>query len=1074
CEGLEKAHVILLLVSPDFIASDFCWSTEMARAMERHEAGTARVIPVLLRPVDNWQEAPFGKLQGLPPGGKAVTEHANRDVALRDVAAGVRTALEHELRRRVPGPASADAAPLRVVILIGHSLREPWPEAAEMAQASALELRDSGLAVELRVDQATTAHFEREARAGCDLFIYYGHGTEDGRLAFADGPRSFADLSQGDLGRFWQDLGAGFLFACYGDRFAVHAPCPWVAFAEPILTQAPKGFMEALVRALGELSLPAAVEAARQRCERAMSSSFTRVMRFSDRPLPELRTSPGVARLSRVSPALSNRFRVDFGSLGEEGHLDPDNKYFVGRRTDLESLLRLPAPYDDRPKQRVVWVHGDASMGKSALLRQLATYVRDFLFEDVEEQVCLLHLHCFKFTQPEEVVAALCGRCGELYEIEPAPASLEELFAALEGRHGTRGRHVWILDDLTYLSAGRPDSKEEAERLVRDLRDLANRRGLRWQLTVSSRRPGPKDIEDLRVGSLSGEEAQALARLVWGSNARDAPADVSEVGSGAAQLYRLLQSTGQLKRAMLLAVDRGMSYREYADSLNEDGSLDAMDSLEAARRTTAFEVRQLAALEAKHGFSYGAFLKVCYPVIARAAYFTREELEGWFGDRLVTSSVRTDVAYKNGLRYLVRLNFLLVENRDGHEVFTMPPNQRWPMRALSDPEEALPPEVPRRGARERLSLALERAGQGDWDAVGDLLLMEGDYKNDLDDVSAAAAVFFSMLMRAELERARGPEHEMAVLDELVRLHDEHRHLYSGHDSATAEPVARALFNKGFRLGALDRSAEALAVYDEVVSRYGQRQEPALAERVAKALVNKGFRLGALDRSAEALAVYDEVVSRYGQRQEPALAEQVAKALVNKGFRLGALDRSAEELAVYDEVVSRYGQRQEPALAEPVATALVNKGVSLGALDRSAEAIAVYDEVVSRYGQRQEPAIAEQVASALGSKGWREYELGRYDDSVVSSRAALERNPKATFARCNLALALLHLGEIEAAKDAYAEAAREIAAVEDLDRLALTDLDDAIARRPELGGADEIRAMLVERREALARRHSAAD
>jgi tetratricopeptide (TPR) repeat protein len=111
---------------------------------------------------------------------------------------------------------------------------------------------------------------------------------------------------------------------------------------------------------------------------------------------------------------------------------------------------------------------------------------------------------------------------------------------------------------------------------------------------------------------------------------------------------------------------------------------------------------------------------------------------------------------------------------------------------------------------------------------------------------------------------------------------------------------------------------------------------------------------------------------------------------------------------------------------------------------------------------------------LGGKGWREYELGRYDDSVVSSRAALERNPKATFARCNLALALLHLGEIEAAKDAYAEAAREIAAVEDLDRLALTDLDDAIARRPELGGADEIRAMLVERREALARRHSAAD
>src|SRR5215471_17053433 len=49
---LEQADVILLLVSPDFIASDYCWSKEMLRAMERHEAGAAVVIPIILRPVD--------------------------------------------------------------------------------------------------------------------------------------------------------------------------------------------------------------------------------------------------------------------------------------------------------------------------------------------------------------------------------------------------------------------------------------------------------------------------------------------------------------------------------------------------------------------------------------------------------------------------------------------------------------------------------------------------------------------------------------------------------------------------------------------------------------------------------------------------------------------------------------------------------------------------------------------------------------------------------------------------------------------------------------------------------------
>src|SRR4051812_14616359 len=62
-QHLEDAGIILLLVSADFLASRYCRDVEVARAMERHEAGTARVIPVLLRPVDGWQSAPFGKLQ---------------------------------------------------------------------------------------------------------------------------------------------------------------------------------------------------------------------------------------------------------------------------------------------------------------------------------------------------------------------------------------------------------------------------------------------------------------------------------------------------------------------------------------------------------------------------------------------------------------------------------------------------------------------------------------------------------------------------------------------------------------------------------------------------------------------------------------------------------------------------------------------------------------------------------------------------------------------------------------------------------------------------------------------------
>src|SRR5437660_209602 len=59
---LNTSDIILLLVSPDFINSDYCYGVEMQRAMERHQAGEACVIPIILRPV-SWQDAPFGKIQ---------------------------------------------------------------------------------------------------------------------------------------------------------------------------------------------------------------------------------------------------------------------------------------------------------------------------------------------------------------------------------------------------------------------------------------------------------------------------------------------------------------------------------------------------------------------------------------------------------------------------------------------------------------------------------------------------------------------------------------------------------------------------------------------------------------------------------------------------------------------------------------------------------------------------------------------------------------------------------------------------------------------------------------------------
>ncbi len=91
-EHLEAARVILLLISADFIASSYCYDVELTRAMERHESGHARVIPVILRPCD-WHSAPFARLQALPTDGKAITSWSNRDEAFLNVTQGIRKVL---------------------------------------------------------------------------------------------------------------------------------------------------------------------------------------------------------------------------------------------------------------------------------------------------------------------------------------------------------------------------------------------------------------------------------------------------------------------------------------------------------------------------------------------------------------------------------------------------------------------------------------------------------------------------------------------------------------------------------------------------------------------------------------------------------------------------------------------------------------------------------------------------------------------------------------------------------------------------------------------------------------------
>ncbi len=94
---LHLADIILLLVSVDFNASSYIWEQELKIAMERHEKGEARVIPIILRPCE-WTDMPYSKLQALPTNAKPVADFTNTDEAYTQIAKSIRAVVDYMVK----------------------------------------------------------------------------------------------------------------------------------------------------------------------------------------------------------------------------------------------------------------------------------------------------------------------------------------------------------------------------------------------------------------------------------------------------------------------------------------------------------------------------------------------------------------------------------------------------------------------------------------------------------------------------------------------------------------------------------------------------------------------------------------------------------------------------------------------------------------------------------------------------------------------------------------------------------------------------------------------------------------
>ncbi len=98
---LEKCDVFLALVSPDFLHSNYCYEREMLRAIERHEAGDLRIIPIIVEPCD-WKASPLQRFKALPKDGKPISEWTNENTAYLDIVAELRRIIQYELEEQQP------------------------------------------------------------------------------------------------------------------------------------------------------------------------------------------------------------------------------------------------------------------------------------------------------------------------------------------------------------------------------------------------------------------------------------------------------------------------------------------------------------------------------------------------------------------------------------------------------------------------------------------------------------------------------------------------------------------------------------------------------------------------------------------------------------------------------------------------------------------------------------------------------------------------------------------------------------------------------------------------------------
>ena len=203
-------------------------------------------------------------------------------------------------------------------------------------------------------------------------------------------------------------------------------------------------------------------------------------------------------------------------------------------------------------------------------------------------------------------------------------------------------------------------------------------------------------------------------------------------------------------------------------------------------------------------------------------------------------------------------------------------------------------------------------------------------------------------------------------------------------SATSEEVAKALVNQAIVEDTLGRSPEAIAGYNEVISRFGGAHDGALKSLVATAMYSKGTSLLRSRRWEECIITFDEFIRRFGGDSDPQIRDQVVSAINNRGLAFFKTGRPDEASQAFDELINRLKGSNDAKSEARLVTALANKAEMLGRAGKRIDAVKLCDETLDRFRETMNVEARDRLVLVAFVRG-----VTLHSDDKSKANAALE-------------------------------------------------------------------------------------